>query len=38
MKKIVPALLALVLTALAFNAQAPDPAGCEQKGSLKFEA
>ncbi len=38
MKKIVPALLAFVLTALAFNAQAPGPAGCEQKGSLKFEA
>lgn len=38
MKKIVPALFALVLTALAFHAQAPGPTGCEQKGSLKFEA
>lgn len=38
MKKIVPALLALVLVALAFHAQAPAASPPEQKGSLRFEA
>ncbi len=38
MKKIVPALFAFVLTAMAFHAQAPTSLAPEQKGSMKFEA